>query len=41
MYSCGSVRNTEVKEAKNADSEQPVLDIVLVKLDNNKIEFTL
>ena len=34
------MRNTKVKEARNADSEQPTLDIALVKLNNDKIEFT-
>ena len=34
------MRNTEVKEARNADSVQPILDIALVKLNNDKIEFT-
>ena len=40
MYNCGAVRNIEVKEARNTNSEQSILEIALVKLDFLKIEFT-
>ena len=40
MYNCGDVRNTEVKEARNANSKQFALEIAFVKLDFLKIKFT-